>query len=189
MRDLTGKVLAWMGMARAWARQHRATTIGASATGAVLVGLASWALWPSAPQSPTVRARVYRDVDVCMLTDSQGIASTPAAPAWQGMQNYSHDTAVRISYLPVIGPATAQNASQNLAGLIQRRCRVIIAAGKSEAAAAETAAKSHPGTGFILLTSASIAPGTNSANLLAIDQTDTQLVAKIQTGISSLAKP
>jgi basic membrane lipoprotein Med (substrate-binding protein (PBP1-ABC) superfamily) len=175
-------------MASTSARQHRATAIGASATGAVLVGLAIWALWPSAPQSPTARARVYRDLDVCMLTDSKGITSTPAAPAWQGMQNYSHATAVRISYLPVIGPATAQNASQYLAGLIQRRCRVIIAVGKSQAAAAQTAAKSHPGTGFILLTSGQTTPGTNSANLLTVNESDTQLATTIQTGISSLAK-
>jgi basic membrane lipoprotein Med (substrate-binding protein (PBP1-ABC) superfamily) len=104
------------------------------------------------------------------------------------MQNYSHATAVRISNVPVIGPATTRNASQYLAGLIQRRCRVIIAVGNTETAAAETAARSHPSTGFIILTSASITPGTNSANLLAIDQTDTQLVAKIQAGIPALAK-
>ena len=185
---MTGKVLAWRGMASTWARRHRATAIGAGATGAVLVGLAIWALWPSAPQSQTVRARVYRDLDVCMLTDSKGITSTPAAPAWQGMQNYSHDTAVRISYVPVIGPATAQNASQYLAGLIQRHCRIIIAAGKLEGTVAETAAKSHPGTGFILLTSGHTAPGTNSANLLAVDESDPQLATRIQTGISSLTK-
>ena len=114
--------------------------------------------------------------------------STPAAPAWQGMRNYSHDTAVRISYVPVIGPATAQNASQYLAGLIQRRCRVIIAVGKSQAAAAETAAKSHPGTGFILLTSGQTTPGANSANLLAVDESDIHVATRIQSGISSLAK-
>jgi basic membrane lipoprotein Med (substrate-binding protein (PBP1-ABC) superfamily) len=185
---MTGKVLAWTGMARARARRHRATAIGVGATGVVLVGLVIWALWPSAPQSQALRARVYRDLDVCMLTDSKGIVSTPAAPAWQGMQKYSHDTAVRISYVPVIGPATAQNASQYLAGLIQRRCRVIITAGKSQANAAETAAKSHPGTGFIVLTNGPATSATNSANLLTIDQTDTQLAAKIQAGISSLAK-
>jgi basic membrane lipoprotein Med (substrate-binding protein (PBP1-ABC) superfamily) len=185
---MTGTVLTWLGEATAWARRRRATTIGLGATAALLLGLAVWALWPSPAQPQTVRARIYRDIDVCMLTDSKGITATPAGPAWQGMQKYSHDTAVRISYIPVTGPATPQNASQYLAGLIQRRCRVIIAVGKPQTAAAETAAKSHPSIGFILLTNGQATPGTDPANLLTVDQTDTQLVTKIQTGISSLAK-
>lgn len=105
---------------------------------------------PPAPAGPEVRARVYRSIDACLLTDSRGITDGTSLAVWQGMQQYSLDTAVRVSYVPVTGSGDAAGAAPLLAGLVQRHCAVIITTGTAQNASAESAAEA-PDIQFLIL--------------------------------------
>jgi basic membrane lipoprotein Med (substrate-binding protein (PBP1-ABC) superfamily) len=145
----------------------------------------TWALWPSSPPTAAPRARAYSDIDVCLLTDAHGISTGQANQAWKGLQNYSKKTTVRVSYVPVIGPANTDNASQFLAGLVQRHCRVIVAVGPAQVTAADTTAQHSPGTGFVLIA----APRRSQTNVVTVDPTDPDLPNSIAAAVTRLAKP
>lgn len=187
MQDFTGKALTWSRGAAVRARKHPTATITLVAAVLALAAFTTWALWPTPHPTEAARARAYRDVDICMLTDSAGITGPIAAQAWQGMQDYSHDTTVRISYVPLVGPDTTQNADQYLAGLIQRRCRVIIVVGQREITAAGAAARANPDARFILLTNGQGAPTIDSPNVVTVNPADTQLRNKIRSSLPALA--
>jgi hypothetical protein len=85
---------------------------------------------------PPPRARVYENVDACLLTGARGIADPDAAQAWAGMQDASRATSARVSYLAVTGPATAAQAEPFAGSLLVGGCKVIVAAGAAERAAA-----------------------------------------------------
>jgi sugar phosphate isomerase/epimerase len=100
---------------------------------------------------PAPRARQYRSVDVCLLTGAAGVADPQAAEVWAGMRDASLATRVRVSYLPVVGAQTQANALPFAQSLIQRHCRVILAVGAVEVAAAAAAAPSHQEIRFVLI--------------------------------------
>ncbi len=141
-------------------RTRRWIVIGAALV-AVVAGLLIWALWPS---NPAPRARQYRDFDACLLTDAQGLSGSQARQAWAGMQDASLETRIRVSYLPVAGEATADNAAPYLASLIQRRCRVIVAVGDPQVSAVGAAASRYPAVRFVVLGR----PATSAGNVTAV---------------------
>ena len=85
---------------------------------------------------PPSRARVYENVDACLLTGARGVADPAAAQAWAGMEDASRATTARMSYLAVTGPATEAQAVPFLGSLLVSGCRVIVASGTAERAAA-----------------------------------------------------
>jgi basic membrane lipoprotein Med (substrate-binding protein (PBP1-ABC) superfamily) len=120
----------------------------------VLAGLLTWALWPS---NPAPRARQYLAFNACLLTDEHGITGAQAAPVWAGMQDASLRTHAKVEYLPVYGAASEANALPYLAGLIQRRCDVIVGVGAAEVAAVDAYAPSHPKIHFVVVEATSTA--------------------------------
>jgi hypothetical protein len=89
---------------------------------------------------PPPRARVYANVDECLLTGPQGVSGQPDSHVWQVMEDVSLATRARVSYLQVEGPSTAANASGFLGSLLVRGCRVVVAADAPERAAVLTEA-------------------------------------------------
>ena len=96
------------------------------------------------------RARVYRDTEVCLLTGPTGIASGDGAGAWAGLQTFSQQTSSRVSYLAVTGTRQA-DAAGYLAGLLQRRCQVIVAVGPAQVGAVEAVAAERVAQHFVLV--------------------------------------
>ena len=91
---------------------------------------------PGGRALPPARARVYENVDACLLTGAQGLADPPAAQAWAGMEDASRATSARVSYLAVTGPATEAEAVPFAGTLLVQGCKVIVASGAAERAAA-----------------------------------------------------
>lgn len=81
------------------------------------------------PDAEAPRERRYRDVTACLLTDSKGIASGPAAAVWAGMQDASLKTLAKVQYLSVAGEQTARNAALYLTSLGQSGCVVVFGVG------------------------------------------------------------
>lgn len=99
---------------------------------------------------PAARARVYVNVDACLLTGSSGVSDPAVAPVWAGMEDASLATRVRVSYLQVSGPATEANALPFLGSLLIRGCKVIVAAGGAERAAVLEDARRFPAVRFVI---------------------------------------
>jgi hypothetical protein len=117
----------------------------------VLLAVAGWYAWePRKPEPP--RAREFRDYDVCLLTDSQGIAVEPARTAWRGLQTVLERTSVRVSYVPVNGEQTTATARQLLASAVQQRCGIILAIGDAQTAAVAAERDRYPQVKFVVLT-------------------------------------
>ncbi|MDH2393310.1 BMP family ABC transporter substrate-binding protein [Streptomyces sp. HNM0663] len=121
---------------------------------AVLVaGLVGTWLWLGGEEEstpPDPRARQYKDFNACLLTDDKGITSgTTAATVWEGMQEASGDTRVRVTYVPVTGEQTAGNALPFMNGLLQRKCSVVLAVGEAQVKAAEQRADDHKDIRFV----------------------------------------
>jgi hypothetical protein len=95
----------------------------------VVVGVLLWSIWPAGQAEP--RAREYRDVTACLLTDEQGVAGAQAAPVWEGMQDASLKTHGQVKYLAIAGEQNKDNASSFLGSLVVGRCAVIVAVGQS----------------------------------------------------------
>ncbi|MFE9442437.1 hypothetical protein ACFYO2_26320 [Streptomyces sp. NPDC006602] len=154
----TGRLSAVGRAAVVWLRALRGRTI-AFAVGALAVvaalavaGVLLFSHDDGRPPIPDARARVYADVDACLLTGKQGItADTTAAAAWQGMQDASLKTHARVSYAPVTGEQSAAAARPFLNGLLQRSCDVVLAVGRPEVEAAEQTAPQYGKIGFVLV--------------------------------------
>jgi hypothetical protein len=114
------------------------------------VGIGVWVLWPASPPAPP-RARLYSDFSACLLTDERGLAGVQAAPVWAGMQQASSATRAKVSYLAVTGPAAKENVAPFLAGLVQRRCDVIVAVGPAEVSAVTVSAPDFPHVRFVVV--------------------------------------
>jgi len=164
---------------RAPSRRALAVTTGiVAAVVTVLTVLALRSPEAATPAAP--RARVYRDVDVCLLTDAQGLAGDPARLAWQGLQSLSRTGTARVSYVSVPAPGTPDVAAPILNGLVQRRCTVVVAAGTAQTAAVDAVAGTASGTRFVNLTA-----GPAHAGVTALDPAaphlDTALAAAVRT--------
>jgi hypothetical protein len=112
------------------------------------VGL--WVWW-SDVSSPAPRARQYTDCSACLLTGAQGVIGAQAAPVWAGMRDASLATRAKVSYLPVTGAQTRENAAPFLAGLVQRRCDVVVAVGDAQVSAVAVAASGYPKVRFVVV--------------------------------------
>src|SRR6266545_144208 len=144
---------------------------------AVTVALTVWALWPSARPAQQSRARAYLAFTACLLTDEHGIAGERAVPVWAGMQDASLATRVKVQFLPAADALTAANVSPYLAGLVQRRCDLIVAVG--EAAVAADAAK-YPGTRFV-----TVGGGASAPNVTAVGESS---ASRVREGIGALVR-
>jgi basic membrane lipoprotein Med (substrate-binding protein (PBP1-ABC) superfamily) len=131
---------------------------------AVVAGIATWALWPD----PEPRQREYLDATACLLTDEEGIEKEPAKSAWASMQQISVTTLVRVQNLSVTGPQTADNAEGFVNSLTGSQCKVIIAVGDPQVAAATKAAGKNPQVRFITING-----GTAAANVQVINAAST----------------
>jgi basic membrane lipoprotein Med (substrate-binding protein (PBP1-ABC) superfamily) len=93
--------------------------------------------WSSGGQGlPPSRARAYENVDACLLTGARGLADPAAAQAWAGMQDASKSTTARVSYLAAAGPPTPAGAAPYVGSLLVSGCKVVVASGTAERAAA-----------------------------------------------------
>ncbi|MFC9795950.1 BMP family ABC transporter substrate-binding protein [Streptomyces sp. NPDC057695] len=115
-----------------------------------LVGAWLFAGSDRAGTPPDTRARAYQDYDACLLTDERGIVTgAPAAPVWEGMQTASLDKHIRVTFVPVMGAKTVENARPFLNGLVQRDCEIVVASGAPQVAAAEAAVEKNPEIRFV----------------------------------------
>ncbi|GGU13874.1 MULTISPECIES: BMP family ABC transporter substrate-binding protein [Streptomyces] len=101
---------------------------------------------------PDPRARQYKDFDACLLTDEKGIVTgAPAAPVWEGMQQASGETQVRVTFVPVMGEQSVANVQPFFNGLMQRQCDVVLASGAPQVKVTEEGAKKHPKVRFVVV--------------------------------------
>jgi basic membrane lipoprotein Med (substrate-binding protein (PBP1-ABC) superfamily) len=133
---------------------------------------------------PPVRARVYENVDACLLTGPQGVSDPAAAQAWAGMEDASKATSARVSYLAVTGPATEANASTYLGSLLVRGCRVIVASGAPESAAVLAQARQSPRVRFVVAGNAS-GPANVTAVVFPTNGMRAAMAAAVESGIRS----
>lgn len=158
-------------------------TLGGAAVAGVALGLvASGVRWPwSGGRSlPPPRARVYENVDACLLTGARGLADPAAAQVWAGMEDASRATTARVSYLAVTGPATEAEAAPFVGSLLVRDCRVIVASGAAEQAAVLADAPRFPGTRFVVM-----GPAAGPANVTVLAFTTSGLRSAVAMAVES----
>lgn len=123
------------------------------------IGGLAWAVWPASPHEPEPRARQYLEFTACMLTDGRGLVGSEAAAVRAGMQEASLATRAKVQYLPVPGASgDAEAATPYLAGLLERRCEVVIGVGDPQAAAVGRAATEHPDVRFVVVVASAPSP-------------------------------
>lgn len=137
--------------------------IAAGAAVAVGIGVGVGLLvagWPGGRGQavPQARARVYANVDACLLTGERGVSDPGAAPVWAGLEDVSASGRARVSYVSVTGPATTADALPFLGSLLVRGCAVIVAAGGPERAAVLADARQYPAVRFVILGAAGQVP-------------------------------
>jgi hypothetical protein len=130
---------------------------------------------------PPARARVYENVDACLLTGSRGLADPTAAQAWAGMEAASQQTTARVSYLAVTGPATVAVAEPFAGSLLVRGCKVIVAAGAPERAAALAEAGQFGSVRFVV--EGPVAGGPS--NVTALTFTPSGLQASVASAVEA----
>ena len=116
--------------------------LGAGAAAAA-VGVAAAASW-SGGGARTVepRARAYRDVSVCLLTDGRGVSDPPAASVWAGMEDASSATHVMVSSLAV--GAAQTSAVDQMAARAPKVRFVLVGGGTPKANVTVLAASGDP---------------------------------------------
>jgi basic membrane lipoprotein Med (substrate-binding protein (PBP1-ABC) superfamily) len=129
----------------------------------ILGAVAAWAFWPD----PRPRQREYLDATACLLTDEKGVTGKGAAPIWSAMQDASVSSLVRVQYLPVNGPQTADNARAYVASLAGGKCGVVIAVGTAQVDAVTATAQTFPAARFV-----TVGGGTPSANVSVVEASD-----------------
>ncbi|MFC3503112.1 hypothetical protein ACFOOK_19325 [Micromonospora krabiensis] len=150
----------------------------AALVAAVVVG---WALWPE--DEPEPRQREYRAETACLLTGAQGVTAPEARPVWAGMQEASLATRVKVQFLEVDGPQTAENAETFLASLVQGRCDVMLLVGEAPVDAVAATAARFPAARFVAFGAASPGP-----NVSVVDATDPAAVQReARDRVSALA--
>jgi hypothetical protein len=163
-------------MTNRWRRREK--LIAAGAGGVLAVVLVAWAVWPASEVEP--RAREYRDVTACLLTDRQGVAGAEAAPVWAGMQAASARTHGQVRYLAVTGDQSATNAQAFAGTLLAGRCAVIVAAPGIADNAVRALAGRYPAQQFLVVGGASPATG-NVTRLASSSISDT--TAQVSTAV------
>ena len=138
--------------------------------------------WSSGGRAlPPARARVYENVDACLLTGASGLADPQAAQAWTGMEQASKATSARVSYLAVTGPATEAQAIPFAGSLLVRGCKVIVASGAPERAAALADAGQYGSVRFVVTGPAAGTP----ANVTALAFTPAGLPAAVASAVEA----
>jgi hypothetical protein len=138
--------------------------------------------WSSAGRVlPPARARVYESVDACLLTGAQGLADPAAAQAWAGMEDASRATSARVSYLAVTGPATLAAAEPFAGSLLVQGCKVIVASGAAERAAALAEAGRFGSVRFVVTGPAAGSP----RNVTALAFTPSGLAASVASAVEA----
>jgi basic membrane lipoprotein Med (substrate-binding protein (PBP1-ABC) superfamily) len=163
---------------------HRELLLPGVAAGAgALAVLTAFGVMPwyhSGRALPPARARAYKNLDACLLTGSKGLAGTTAAQEWAGLENASRATDDQVSYLAAAGPATEADAAPYVGSLLDRGCKVIVAAGAPERAAVLAAAAGNPATRFVVP-----GPAQGPANLTALPFTTSGLTTAITTAVEA----
>jgi hypothetical protein len=119
-------------MLRALNRQQK--TVAAGVLAVVVATLVTWLAWPDAKPAPP-RERQYKATTACLLTDDRDLTGDMAKAAWDGMQEASVATLIKVQHLAITGPQTAANGLTYYNTLGVQRCTVIIAAGDVPVAA------------------------------------------------------
>lgn len=147
------------------------------------VGLTvSGAPWAAGGRAlPPPRARVYENVDACLLTGARGLADPAAAQAWAGLQDASKATSARVSYLAVTGPATQAQAEPYAGSLLVGGCKVVVAAGVPERAALLAEAPRFSAVRFVVTGAAADAP----ANVTALAFTPSGLRSGVASAVEA----
>ena len=130
---------------------------------------------------PPARARVYEDVDACLLTGARGLSDPAAAQAWAGMEDASRATSARVSYLAVAGPETEAAAVPFAGSLLVRGCKVIVASGSAERAAALAVAGRYGSVRFVVDGAAAGSP----PNVTALAFTPSGLRASVASAVEA----
>lgn len=160
--------------ARAALRAHPKTALTSGALAFATLIATAIALWPSSfhRYAPPVTARQYSTYTACLLTDSQGITGTTAAPVWAAMQSASTATTAQVRYLAVNGPDTLANTEAYLNTLALRSCNLIVTTGTQPNAAAAARAAAYKNQHFIAIDGAGTEPpnveSTQSAQLTSL---------------------
>jgi basic membrane lipoprotein Med (substrate-binding protein (PBP1-ABC) superfamily) len=126
--------------------------VGVVVAGSVAGLLVATASRPGA--SPPARARQFLAFTACLLTNSRGVAGSPAAQVWAGMQDASLATHAKVEYLPAYA-RTAAAAQPYLTSLIQRSCGVVLAVGAPQVSAVTANAGRYPSVQFVAISGAS----------------------------------
>lgn len=129
----------------------RRSRVTGCVVGSLVVAALSFALWPEPESEPDPRAREYLEFTACALTDARGLGGPEAAAVWSGMQDASLVTHAKVQYLPVIDKNGEINAELYLAGLLERRCEVVIGVGDAQADAIRRVANLHPKVRFAVV--------------------------------------
>jgi hypothetical protein len=132
---------------------------------------------------PPVRARVYENVDACLLTGAQGLSDPAAAQDWAGMEAASRATSARVSYLAVTGPATVAEATPYAGTLLVRGCKVIVAAGAPERAAALAEAGQFSSVRFVVTGAAAGSPGNVTALAFTPSGLEASVASAVEAGV------
>jgi hypothetical protein len=130
---------------------------------------------------PPPRARVYENVDACLLTGAQGLADPTAAQVWAGMEDASRATSARVSYLAVTGPATAAQAEPFAGSLLVGGCKVVVASGTAERSAALAEAARFSSVRFVVTGAAA----GNPPNVTALAFTPAGLRAGVASAVTA----
>ena len=158
--------------------------LGAAAVGAGIVltvtgGPLPWS--PGGQAAPQARARAYENVNACLLTGARGLADPQTAQVWAGMQQASAATTAQASYVAVTGPATPAEATPFVGTLLVRGCKVIVASGAPERAAALAEAGQFSSVQFVVTGPAAKTP----ANVTALAFTPSGLQAAVASAVES----
>jgi basic membrane lipoprotein Med (substrate-binding protein (PBP1-ABC) superfamily) len=161
----------------------RRTKILAIACAATAV-LGALTIWPVlAPSQSSPRAREYlAATNACLLTDNQGTASQHAAPVWRGMQKASLKTRAKIQFLATYGPSTTANAIPYVNTLAQRKCSVILAAGKAPTDAVIKSVQNFPHTTFVIVGGSSARHG----NLVVVNNAQNQVATAVENAVEGV---
>lgn len=148
---------------------------------AVVLAGAAWLWWSS---RPAPRARQYLTFTACLLTDGQGVRGA-AAPVWAGMQDASLQTRAKVEFLPVVGESTTANALPYLAGLVQRHCDVILAAGPAQVDAVRADASRYPRIRFVVVGAELSGPNVVSVNMSSPDGVRRQVAETVAEAVKN----